>query len=164
MKDGFKEKISVLFMCLHNSIRSPIAEGWLKHLHGDEFEVQSAGLEPRPLSSITLSIMQEVGVDLSDKIPRRVFDLVKQGALFDYAIALCDRSGVDRRPYFPGFCKRLYWDFPNSSGISGRGGELAEKIRQVRDAVRIKIDEWYQDMKEEQRRVGQARFLNALIQ
>jgi arsenate reductase (thioredoxin) len=164
MKDRLKEKISVLFMCLHNSIRSPIAEGWLKHLHGDEFEVQSAGLEPRPLSPVTVALMQEVGVDLRGKQPQRVFDLVRQGALFSYAITLCDRSDADRRPYFPGFCKRIYWDFPNSSGISGREEELAEKISSIRDAVRIKIEEWYQEIKEEQRRVGESRFLNGLIQ
>jgi arsenate reductase len=129
MKDRLQDKISVLFMCLHNSIRSPIAEAWFNHLHGDEFHAQSAGLEPRPINPVTVAIMQEVEIDLSNKKPQRVFDLVKKDALFSYAISLSDRSGSDRRPYFPGFCKRFNWYFPNSSGISGRGHCHSQKNR-----------------------------------
>jgi arsenate reductase len=162
VSDRLKEKISVLFMCLHNSIRSPIAEAWLNHLHGDEFQARSAGLEPRPVNLVTVAIMQEVGIDLSGKEPQRVFDLVKRGDLFSYAITLCDRSEADRRPYFPGFCKRLNWYFPNSSGISGNEKELVDKIRHLREDIKIKIEEWYEEVKQEQGRVGEHRFLTAL--
>ncbi|MFH0789136.1 MAG: arsenate reductase ArsC [Pseudomonadota bacterium] len=143
------KKTRVLFMCIHNSARSQMAEAWLNHLHGDQFEARSAGLEPGPLNPLAVKAMEEVGIDISGKASKRVFALVTDGELFSYVITVCDLAGDERCPFFPGITKRLHWNFPDPSAVTGSEEEQLGKIRQIRDGIKAKIEVWYEQVKDE---------------
>jgi arsenate reductase (thioredoxin) len=141
------DKTKVLFLCLHNSARSQMAEAWLNHLYGDQFEAQSAGLEPGILNPLAVKAMQEVGIDISGKIPRKVFDFVIDGELFSYVITVCDQAGAERCPFFPGVTKRLHWNYPGPSTLPGNEEEKLEKVRQIRDDLKEEIEDWVDQVK-----------------
>src|ERR1700752_3230706 len=102
-------KPRVLFICVHNSARSQMAEAWLNHICGDSFSAQSAGLEPGKLNPLVVKVMAEVGIDISTKATQAVFDVFKSGQLFTYVITVCDETSAERCPVFPGPAKRLHW-------------------------------------------------------
>jgi arsenate reductase len=137
-----KPKIKVLFICIHNSARSQMAEAWLNHLCGDAFEAESAGLEPGTLNPLVVEAMREVGIDISHKKTQGVFDVFKSGRLFSYAITVCDEASAERCPIFPGITKRLHWGFPDPSTLTGTKEEKLAQIRPIRDAIKKKIESW----------------------
>ena len=106
-------KKKVLFVCVHNSARSQMAEAWCNHLYGDRFEAESAGLEPGILNPLAVEAMKEVGIDISHNKTQRVFDLFKAGRMFAYVITVCDEASAERCPIFPGVTQRLHWSFPD---------------------------------------------------
>ncbi len=105
------EKQRVLFVCIHNSARSQMAEAFLKQLAGDKFDVESAGLEPGKLNPAVVEVMKEIGIDISRNTTKSVFDLLKQAKLYSYVITVCDESQSERCPIFPGVRQRLHWSF-----------------------------------------------------
>jgi arsenate reductase len=133
-----KEK--VLFVCIHNSARSQMAEASLNQICGDEFEAHSAGLEPGKLNPTVIEVMQEVGIDISGNKTKAVFDFVKSGKTFAYVITVCDEANAERCPIFPGVTTRLHWSFPDPSDFQGAGKLV--KTREVRDAIKEKIEQW----------------------
>lgn len=135
-------KKSVLFVCIHNSARSQIAEAFLKDICDDEFEVQSAGLEPGKLNPIVVEAMQEIGIDISGNPTKAVWDFIKSGKTFTYVITVCDETSAERCPIFPGITTRLHWSFPDPSGFPGTHEEKLIKTREVRDTIRQKIETW----------------------
>ena len=135
-------KKSILFVCVHNSARSQMAEAFLKKYGGDRFEVESAGLEPGKLNSIVVEVMKEAGIDISQNKTKSVFDFYKQGKQYDYVITVCDESQSGACPVFPGKGERLHWGFADPSGFQGTWEEKLEKTRQVRDQIRQKIEQW----------------------
>lgn len=135
-------KKRVMFICIHNSARSQMAEAFLKELCSDEFEVQSAGLEPGKLNPIVVEAMQEVGIDISRNPTKAVWDFVKAGKTFTYVITVCDETSAERCPIFPGVTKRLHWSFPDPSSFSGTHEEKLARTREVRDTIREKIENW----------------------
>lgn len=136
------DKRKVLFICVHNSARSQMAEAFLKQMAGDRFEVESAGLEPGKLNPIVIEVMKEVGIDISQNKTKSAFDFYKQGKQYDYVITVCDESQSGACPMFPGKGERLYWGFDDPSGFQGTREEKLEKTRQVRDKIKQKIIEW----------------------
>ena len=99
-------KKKVLFICVHNSARSQMAEAWLNSICPDEFEAQSAGLEPGTLNPLVVEAMNEAGIDLSQKKTQAVFDVWKSGGMFHYVITVCSESesegcpsGIPRHPF-----------------------------------------------------------------
>lgn len=138
------KKKKVLFVCVHNSARSQMAEAFLKQMAGDRFEVESAGLEPGKLNPVVIEAMKEVGIDISQNKTKSVFDFVKQGKQFDYVVTVCDESQAEKCPVFPGtaITKRLHWGFDDPLGFQGAWEEQLEKTRQVRDKIKQKITEW----------------------
>jgi len=112
-------KYRVLFICVHNSARSQMAEAWLNHLHGDLFEAHSAGFEPRAINPIAIEVMRDAGIDISQQKTKSVFDLVKAGALFSYVITVCDEASGEACPIFPGIATRLHWSIPYPSAVIG---------------------------------------------
>ena len=132
----------ILFVCIHNSARSQMAEVWLNHLCGKFFEAHSAGLEAGALNPLVVEIMQEVGIDISHKKTQWVFDLTKRGGHFSYVIAVCDEASAERCPIFPGALERLHWSFPDPSKITGTKEEKLKKIRVIRDAIKEKVEDW----------------------
>jgi arsenate reductase len=136
------KKEKVLFVCVHNSARSQMAEVFLKDLAGDRFDVESAGLEPGRLNPLVVAVMKEVGIDISQNKTKSVFDLFKQGKLFSYVITVCDESQSERCPVFPGLTQRLHWSFPDPSRLEGTREQKLEKTRTIRDQIKNRILEW----------------------
>lgn len=136
------QKTKVLFICIHNSARSQMAEAILNDLAGDRFEAQSAGIEPGVLNPYAVRAMQEVGIDISQKKTQGVFDLYREGATFSYVIAVCDGANAERCPIFPGAGQRLHWSFPDPSALQGSDEEKLSGTRQIRDTIKAQIQEW----------------------
>lgn len=140
MSDNSKYRI--LFVCIHNSARSQMAEAFLKKYGGDRFEAESAGLEPGILNPNVITVMHEVGIDLTGKPTQAVFDLFQQGRLYNAVITVCDKEAAERCPVFPGIVKRIAWSFKDPSAFSGSREEVLQHTREVRDEIEQKIKEY----------------------
>jgi arsenate reductase len=136
------KKIKVLFVCVHNSARSQIAESYMNSMYGDRFEAQSAGLEPGVLNPYAVRVMGEVGLDISNNKTKDVFDFVKKGEIFGYVITVCDGANAERCPIFSGVTKRLHWSFPDPAALQGTDEEKLQETREIRDAIKTQIEEW----------------------
>ncbi|MGZ6210488.1 MAG: arsenate reductase ArsC [Syntrophales bacterium] len=134
------DKKKVLFVCVHNSARSQMAEAWMNHICGDQFQAESAGLEPGSLNPLAVATMREVGIDISGKKTRSVFDIFKSGEVFSYVITVCDESAAERCPIFPGPANRLHWSFTDPSALQGTEQEKRMRMREIRDAIRGKVE------------------------
>jgi arsenate reductase len=135
-------KSRVLFLCVHNSGRSQMAEALLRQLAGDEFEVESAGFEPRPILPEAVLAMRAFGVDVSAASSKAVFDLYRAGRIFDFVITVCDEASAEQCPIFPGVCERLHWTFPDPSAAQGTPEERLAQVMAIRDAIRARIEAW----------------------
>jgi arsenate reductase len=135
-------KPKVLFICVHNSARSQMAEAWLAHTCGEFFEAESAGLEPGKLNPLAVEVMAEAGIDISGKKTQAVFDVFKSGQLFAYVVTVCDESSAEKCPIFPGPTRRLHWSFGDPSQVTGTHEEKLERVRKIRDDIREKIENW----------------------
>lgn len=135
-------KKRVLFICIHNSARSQMAEGWLRHIASERFEVESAGLEPGTLNPFVVQAMRGVGVDISHHTPKSVLEIATSGRHFDYVIAVCDKEAAERCPIFPGEYVRLHWNFPDPSKAQGEDDDTIAFAASVRDMIRTKLTEW----------------------
>ena len=141
------DKKKVLFVCVHNSARSQMAEALLKHLAGDRFEVESAGLEPGKLNPVAVEVMGEIGMDISQNKTKSAFDFYKQGKRYDFVITVCDESQAQRCPVFPGTSatSRIHWSFDDPASFQGTREERLEKTRQIRDKIKQKIGQWVKE-------------------
>ena len=135
-------KKNVLFVCIHNSARSQMAEAFLNRICGDKFEAYSAGLEPGKLNPVVVEAMNEIGIDISGNTTKSVFDMFKSGKLFAYVITVCDEASAERCPIFPGVTQRLHWSFPDPSAFRGSPAEVLQKTREVRDSIKERIEAW----------------------
>jgi len=131
----------VLFICTHNSARSQIAEAYLRQLAGDRFQVESAGFDPHEINPEVIMVLQEEGIDISEKSSQKVFDLFRQGRIFDYVITVCDLE-EGQCPIFPGMTHRLHLPFPDPSVITGNREERLAAVRPIRDRIRQSIEEF----------------------
>src|SRR4030042_1898505 len=114
------DKRRVLFVCVHNSARSQMAEAFLKVLAGDRFEAMSAGLEPGTINPFVVEVMKEAGIDISRNKTKSVFDLYKKGELFSYVITVCDAASAEMCPLFPGLLTpQIHWSFANPPAFTG---------------------------------------------
>jgi arsenate reductase (thioredoxin) len=139
-------KKRVLFICVHNSARSQMAEAWLNHTCSEYFEAQSAGLAPGALNPLAVQVMAEVGIDISKKKTQAVFDVFVSGQLFAYAITVCDEASAEKCPIFPGPATRLHWSFPDPSEVQGNETAKLEQVRLIRDEIRAKIEQWCEEI------------------
>ncbi len=135
-------RLKVLFICVHNSARSQMAEAWLNQICGEFFEAQSAGLEPGKLNPLAVEVMTEAGINISKKKTQAVFDVFKSGQLFGYVITVCDWASAEKCPIFPGPTKRLYWSFADPSEVTGTHDAKLAQVREIRDEIRKKIEGW----------------------
>ena len=129
-------KTRVLFLCTHNSARSQMAEGLLRHLGGDRFEVVSAGTEATHVRPLAIRAMDEVGVDISEQESETLGRYLREP--FDYVITVCDEAN-EACPFFPGASERLHWSFPDPSKAQGTEEERLEVFRRVRDDIEDRI-------------------------
>ena len=127
----------VLFVCTGNRARSQMAEGLLRHLAGDRYEVYSAGTKPKGLAEQTVEVMREIGIDVSGQRSKHVD--VYAGQAFDYVITVCD-SARQTCPVFPGDGQRLHWDVADPLYAELRGASTVQALRDARDDLRSRIE------------------------
>lgn len=139
------EKINVLFVCIHNSARSQMAESFLQNMGKDSYHVESAGIEPGQLNPRVVQVMAEIGFDISDHTATSVFDVLESGKSFDYVITVCDETSGERCPVFPGKTKRLHWNFKDPSAVQGTEQEKLEQIRHIRDEIAQRIKSFIEE-------------------
>lgn len=130
-------KPKVLFLCTGNSARSQMAEGYLRHVAGDEFEALSAGLEPKGLNPLAVEAMEEIGIDISKQKSKDVRGFL--GQYIPYVITVCDNAR-DRCPIFPRTYKFLHWSFDDPAGAQGSHDEKLAVFRRIRDGIAQRID------------------------
>lgn len=119
-----------------------MAEAFLKSIAGDQYDVESAGLEPGELNPLVVEVMAEVGIDIANNRAKSVFDLIRRGESFDYVITVCDDASAEACPVFPGPGRKIHWGFNDPGRIEGSREEKLEKIRAIRDSIRARIREW----------------------
>lgn len=140
------ERRRVLFVCIHNSARSQMAEAWLRYLAGERFEVESAGLEPGNLNPFVVQAMAKAGIDISHHTPKSVEQLLAANKRFDFVIAVCDKEAAERCPLFPGEGARLHWSFSDPSAASGDEEHKLRVAMEVRDEIRARIEGWLKEL------------------
>ncbi len=126
----------ILFLCTHNSARSQMAEGWLRHLGGSRFEAHSAGTEATFVRPLAIRAMAEVGIDISQQESKTLERYLQQP--FDAVITVCDQAN-EACPVFFGAKQRLHWSFPDPSKATGTEEEQLAVYRAVRDAIGERI-------------------------
>jgi arsenate reductase len=129
----------VLFLCIHNSARSQMAEAYLKKFGGDKFMAESAGLEAGTLNPFAVRVMMEDGIDISKNLTHDAFEFQKEGRHYDYVVTVCDEGNAARCPVFPGLHKKMHWGFDDPSSFTGTDEERLQKTRVVRDQIKDAI-------------------------
>jgi len=132
-------KTRVLFVCTGNSCRSQMAEGLLRHLAGDRFEVASGGTRPAGLNPEAVEAMKELGIDISHHRSKNVDEFV--GQPLDWVITVCDLA-KESCPVFPGAVSRLHWSFEDPAAATGSPEERWAVFRRVRDDIAERIREF----------------------
>jgi arsenate reductase len=132
-------RASVLFVCIHNSARSQMAEAYLNRFGEEKFRAESAGLEPGILNPLVVEVMQEDGIDISRNIPKSVSQFLRAGRQFTYVITVCDGAAAEKCPVFPGKGERIHWDFPDPSSFTGSQEERLARTREVRDLIKASV-------------------------
>lgn len=135
-------RYKVLFVCVHNSARSQIAEAYLNNLGGENYIAESAGLEAGILNPNAVEVMKEDGIDISANKTKSAFGLLKDGRLYNYVITVCDESSAEQCPVFPGVLKQLHWSFSDPSTFAGTSEDNLSKTREVRNAIKSRIKEF----------------------
>jgi len=139
-------KPNVLFVCIHNSARSQMAEAFLNLISGGCFQALSAGLEPGRLNPVVVEAMREVGIDISGNPTKSVADMIQSGRVFEWVVTVCDEASAERCPVFPGGARRLHWGFPDPSSFQGTAEEKLARTREVRDVIQSKVKAWYAEV------------------
>ena len=127
---------SVLFLCTGNSARSQMAEGLLRHLGGDHFEVFSAGTEPSSVNPLAIAAMQEIGIDISGHRSKSVDEFT--GQEFSYVITVCDNAN-EQCPIFPGNTERIHWSFIDPAAAEGDEAARLAVFRRVRNEIQQRL-------------------------
>jgi arsenate reductase (thioredoxin) len=135
-------KNKILFVCIHNSARSQMAEAFVNELCKERFEARSAGIEPGKLNPVVVEVMRERGLDISRNATKSVFDILESGVIFAYVITVCDEASAERCPIFPGQAKRLHWGFPDPSALQGTPEVKLQRTREIRDMIEKRIADW----------------------
>jgi len=129
----------VLVLCTHNSARSQMAEGFLRALAGDRFEVASAGTEATHVHPLAIRAMREVGIDLGAHTSKTLERFLDQR--WDYVITVCDHAN-ERCPVFPAHTPRIHWSFEDPSQAAGTGEAQLAVFRRVRDEIVGRLGSW----------------------
>ncbi len=133
-------KPKVLFMCVHNSARSQMAEAFLRTLAPDRFEALSAGLEPTTIDLFAVEVMRERDIDIGAARAKGLDEFLGK-VHFGYLITVCERA-KQGCPTFPGMGTRLHWPFDDPAEVEGDDDERLAAYRRVRDQIEARIREW----------------------
>jgi arsenate reductase (thioredoxin) len=139
-------KIKVLFLCVHNSARSQIAEAYLNQLGKGAFEAESAGFEPGSLNPLAVEVMEEDGIDISGNRIDSVYTFFSEKRFYGYIITVCDESKAQKCPIFPGVPVRYHWDIEDPASFEGSLEDKLAKTRMVRDKIKGKIKDFIDEV------------------
>jgi arsenate reductase len=135
----------ILFVCSHNSARSQMAEAFFNHLYTGEITAESAGIEPGSLNPYAVTVMKEIGIDISQNSTNNVFEYYKEGRLYKYVITVCDEKTAEMCPIFAGVTERLHWSFEDPSALTGDEESILNKTREIRDMIKQKVEEFIKE-------------------
>ncbi|MDQ6970591.1 MAG: arsenate reductase (thioredoxin) [Mariprofundus sp.] len=128
--------MKVLFLCTGNSCRSQMAEGWLKHLGGEAFEVYSAGIVAHGKNPRAIAVMAEAGVDISAQESEQLDpEMLKT---LDLLVTVCGNADATC-PAVPVNCEKQHWPFDDPAKASGTETEIIQAFERVRDQIRDRI-------------------------
>jgi arsenate reductase len=142
---GGSHMIRVLFICIHNSARSQMAEAFLNRIGKGKFIAESAGLEAGKLNPIAVKAMAELDYDISKNPTKSVFDFFQQGKRYEIVVKVCDALNGQRCPIFPSTKVSLNWDLTDPSSLPGTPEEKLKAIRPIRDLIKIKVEALIKD-------------------
>jgi arsenate reductase len=131
--EAMTDKKRVLILCTGNSARSQMAEGLLKHLAGDRFEVQSAGTKPGSVRPEAIAVLKEIGIDISGNRSKHVDEFGQES--FDYVLTVCDNA-AENCPIYPGQANRIHQSFEDPASVQGTEEDRLSAFRRVRDQIR----------------------------
>ena len=137
-------KPRVLFLCTGNSARSQMAEAFLRKYAGEALEPYSAGLEPKGVNPLTVRVMKEVGIDISNQASKHL-DVYLGKTRFQYLITVCDDADENCPVGLPGIQARLHWSFEDPARFEGAEEQKLAKFREVRDLIEKKVQAWAAD-------------------
>lgn len=135
-------KKSILFVCIHNSARSQMAEAFINTKYAEKFEADSAGIEPGKLNPLVVESMKEKGIDISGNNTKSIEDILVTGKSYDFVITVCEKEAAEKCPLFPGSGKKLMWWFPDPSKFTGTDSQKITEIGKVRDDIENEIDKF----------------------
>jgi arsenate reductase len=133
---------AVLFVCIHNSARSQMAEAFVNARHGDRLRAYSAGIEAGTLNPVVVEAMREAGIDIAGNRSKSVDDADIRSRTYDYVVTVCDESSAEACPIYPTRGERLHWSFPDPSSFTGIAEERLARTRTVRDEIARRVDAW----------------------
>lgn len=133
----------VLILCTGNSARSQMAEGLLRHLAGDRFEVFSAGSKPSHVNPYAIRAMAARGIDISEQRSKHLSEYLDQP--FDYVITVCDNA-AETCPVFPGKAQRIHWSFPDPAAAQGSDAEILAAFKQICDDLKGNFQRWIAEL------------------
>ena len=133
---------AVLFVCIHNSARSQMAEGFVNARHADRLRAYSAGLQAATLNPIVVAAMREAGIDISANRTKSVDDADVRSREYDDVVTVCDEASAEACPIYPTRGERLHWSFADPSSLTGTQEERLARTREVRDAIARRVTAW----------------------
>ena len=132
-------KTKVLFVCSANTTRSQIAEALLKKYGGENFDSDSAGINPGVLNPLAVEVLKEdESIDISSKTTNKIIDFYKEGRHYHYVITVCDEASKEPCPVFPGLDGVLHWNI-SSPACNGNDEEKKAKIRVSKEEIKVNI-------------------------
>jgi arsenate reductase len=133
---------TVLFVCIHNSARSQMAEAFVNARCSGRLQAYSAGLERGTLNPVVVSAMTEIGYDIASNETKSVVDERIRTREYDYVVTVCDEASAESCPIYPSAGDRLHWSFPDPSTFTGSDVERLDRVRAVRDAIAGQVVAW----------------------
>ena len=130
-------KKKILFICTHNSARSQIAEGLIKHQYGEQFEAFSAGTKPTQVNPYAIKVMSEIRIDISKHQSKSINNF--EGMEFDYVVTVCDQA-KESCPFFPSSKFFIHKSFEDPSSLEGTEEEILANFRKAREKIREWIE------------------------
>lgn len=147
-------KTKVLFVCSANTTRSQIAEALLKKYGGEDFEANSAGINPGVLNPLAVEVLKEdENMDISSYTTNKILDYYKEGKHYHYVITVCDEASKEPCPVFPSLDGVLHWNI-TSPACDGNNEEKKAKIRASKEEIKTNILKFIELVKEQHIKAG----------
>jgi arsenate reductase len=137
--EGRGQMKRILVLCTGNSARSQMGEGLFREAGRGAYEVESAGTKATRVRPEAITVMKELGIDISDHRSKSVDEFT--GQPFDYVVTVCDNAR-DHCPVFPGRAERIHWSFEDPAAVEGSEEQRLAAFRRIRDEIRAKVNEF----------------------